>query len=390
MATKKYLDYEGLQRVVENIDRKYAPIAALLFKGSVEDVTHLPAVSGQKAGWMYNVQLGGETTVDFVEGAGHLVSDGENVAAVEILTGIYTAVPTVTVNDDPKAHGWYEVDGTPSAVTPSGDENPSEELWYEKNGNIYVITSDTTVEGSKTYYEVVFNISQDRIADVAKGYYTADTVMKWDLLGGVFDLEDRYLEFGAEFPLVVREGRTFLYMGNDTKVYTLVATPEGRPSENGYFEGVFDEVDDPTLIINPKQEDLYEELATAKYVEVTPVANPKEEGLYEEDSLAPGTYVPTEDETIEAGKTYYEKVSAYVLSSDVEYDDSKTYYEGVFTASEDSTVDADKFYYTEADQYKKAVIYKYSEAEEDWVAQSSSGSGDMVPITNSEIDDLFI
>ena len=32
----KYRDYAGLQRLVENIDQKYAPIAALIFKGSVE------------------------------------------------------------------------------------------------------------------------------------------------------------------------------------------------------------------------------------------------------------------------------------------------------------------------------------------------------------------
>ena len=43
MATKKYLDYEGLARVIENIDRKYAPIQAIVFKGSVNKVSDLPA-----------------------------------------------------------------------------------------------------------------------------------------------------------------------------------------------------------------------------------------------------------------------------------------------------------------------------------------------------------
>ena len=40
-----------------------------------------------------------------------------------------------------------------SAVTPVGTENPSEEGWYEKNGRNYVLTTDTTVDSEKTYYE---------------------------------------------------------------------------------------------------------------------------------------------------------------------------------------------------------------------------------------------
>ena len=96
---KKYLDYAGLQRLVDNIDKKYAPIAALLFKGTVEDIAHLPALTGLKAGWMYNVTTGGGTTSDFVEGAGHILADGENVAVVELITG-YTAVPAASVTVD--------------------------------------------------------------------------------------------------------------------------------------------------------------------------------------------------------------------------------------------------------------------------------------------------
>ena len=217
MAVKRYLDYEGLQRLVENIDKKYAPIAALLFKGTVEDIAHLPAVNTQKSGWMYNVTVGGGTTSDFVEGPGHILADGENVAAVEV----------ITYNE----------------VTPVGTENPSAEGWFELVDGAYVLSADTTVDNSKTYY-------------------TESKVMKWDILGGVFELEDKYLEFGQEFPQNPIDGRTFLYMGETTFEYNEV-TPEGTE-------------------------------------------NPKELGWYEYDE-ANDEYVLTTDETVDNEKTYYTK-----------------------------------------------------------------------------------
>lgn len=43
------------------------------------------------------------------------------------------------------------------AVTPAGTENPSEEGWYERSGSagsyVYTLTTDTTVDSQKTYYE---------------------------------------------------------------------------------------------------------------------------------------------------------------------------------------------------------------------------------------------
>jgi hypothetical protein len=52
MAQKQYLDYAGLQRLVENIDKKYAPIQAIIFKSTVDDIASLPALNTVKAGWM--------------------------------------------------------------------------------------------------------------------------------------------------------------------------------------------------------------------------------------------------------------------------------------------------------------------------------------------------
>lgn len=43
-----------------------------------------------------------------------------------------------------------------NVVTPEGTENPSEEGWYEKNGQgQYVLTQDTSVVEGKTYYELL-------------------------------------------------------------------------------------------------------------------------------------------------------------------------------------------------------------------------------------------
>ena len=47
---------------------------------------------------------------------------------------------------------------TYTAVTPIGTENPVTEGWYEKNGEDYVLSEDTTVNASKTYYERTENI----------------------------------------------------------------------------------------------------------------------------------------------------------------------------------------------------------------------------------------
>lgn len=307
--TKEYLDKVGLQHLVQLLDKKYAPIAALLFKGTVDEIADLPILNTQKAGWMYNIATGGVTTADFVEGAGHIIADGENVAVVELITG-YTAVPSASVTEDkdPKALGWYE----------------------EESTDVYVL-------------------SEDRIADPAKTYYTADTVKKWDLLGGVFDLEDRYLEFGKEMPQNPSDGRTFLYLGDNTFEYNEVASPEGRPVDKGYYEKV----------------DVYNA--------VTPAGdeNPSEEGWYESDGLIPPTYTLSADTSVDSEKTYYTKTQEYQLTADV-------------------TVQSGKDYYTKDSVLKSGTIYVYDESTTSWVAKSSGGTDEFVPITNAEIDELFI
>lgn len=59
------------------------------------------------------------------------------------------------------------------AVTPAGTENPSEEGWYERSGSagsyVYTLTTDTTVDDTKTYYELTIT----RLASSAKSALAA-------------------------------------------------------------------------------------------------------------------------------------------------------------------------------------------------------------------------
>ncbi len=346
MAQKPFLDYEGLKRLVADINKKYAPITALLFKGAVDDIAHLPNLASQKSGWMYDIKVGGITTNDFVEGAGHLIANGENVAAVELLTGQYTIVVPVA-GDDPKAKGWYEETSVSfNDVTASLDpsDSPVTLGLYEEdslNPGQYIPTADSTIVSGKAYYERVatYGLSQDRAVVTGKDYFTANTVMKWDTLGGLFDIYDRYLEFGDEFPITPDDGRTFLYMGDTTYEFNEV-TPTGteNPEDKGWYE----------------------------FTAVTPVGS--------EDPTALGWY------EVDGGK--------FIFSTDSAVDPTKTYYTGAVTT--DRTVDPLKTYYSRDVKYKEGVIYEYSTTDGDWVAKSGAAGDEMVPITAQEIDDLFI
>lgn len=193
MAQKTYLDLSGLTYFKQKLDAAYAPIKALVFKGTVADVAHLPTVANEAIGSIYNITAAGTTTADFVEGAGLPLQAGENVVAV-----------------------------------------------------------NTAAEGDPV-------------------------VMKWDILGGVFEINDR-LQFGTSMPANPTNGQTFLYMGATT--YT--------------------------------------------YDEVTPVGteNPQEEGWYVSDGE--GGYILSTDTEVQSGTTYYEKNEQYVTGVIYVYDSSNS------------------------------------------------------------------
>ena len=161
MATKKFLDYDGLVELVLKLNEKYAPIKALTFKATVATISALPTIASIAAGSVYNITTGGTTTADFVEGAGQTLQNGENVVAVNTGT----------------------------------EDSP---------------------------------------------------VMKWDILGGVFDISDR-LQFGIAMPASPESNQTFLYLGETTYSYTVVTPETGdNPSELGWYE--YDSVNDAYVL----------------------------------------------------------------------------------------------------------------------------------------------
>ena len=88
------------------------------------------------------------------------VSDGNMPASIVTKGEIYEDKLAITATS-------YD------AVTPVGTENPSEKGWYERSGTegsyVYTLTTDTTVDSEKTYYEYVIT----RLASSAKSALTS-------------------------------------------------------------------------------------------------------------------------------------------------------------------------------------------------------------------------
>lgn len=143
-------------------------------------------------------------------------------------------------------------------------------------GSIYNITAAGTttadfVEGAGLPLQAGENVVAIDIS------VTSTPNMKWDILGGVFDIEDR-LQFGSTMPIDPVNGQTFLYMGENTYTYDAV-TPVGTE-------------------------------------------NPQAEGWYVSDGE--GGYIATTDETVQGGTTYYEKNEEYVTGIIYVYDSSSS------------------------------------------------------------------
>lgn len=141
------------------------------------------------------------------------------------------------------------------------------------SGSVYNVTQGGTTTAD--FVEGAGQTLQDGMNVVAVNTGTdAAPVMKWDILGGVFDITDR-LQFGATFPAAPESGQTFLYMGNTTYTYTEAS--------------------------------------------LTGDENPAELGLYELDGT---DYVITTDTTVTSGKTYYTRAEQYVKGVIYVYDGS--------------------------------------------------------------------
>lgn len=178
MAQHEYLNELGTQHLINRVKELISDIGHVVQKGVVADVAHLPALSGLKEGWMYEVQTESQTTADFVEGAGQRIAPHSEVMVVDtsttstpvlkwaVIGPIFDvsdrlqfglAFPASPVNNQTFLYmGETTYTYSYNAVTPEGSENPQEEGWYVSNGaGSYELTTDTTVQGGTVYYERV-------------------------------------------------------------------------------------------------------------------------------------------------------------------------------------------------------------------------------------------
>lgn len=84
---------------------------------------------GANLGNVYNITDAFVTTEDFIEGAGKKHTAGTNVAIVEATAAVYTASSDTSV-DAGKTY-YVSRNGGYAVVTPAGNEDPSDEGWFE-------------------------------------------------------------------------------------------------------------------------------------------------------------------------------------------------------------------------------------------------------------------
>ena len=173
MATNQYLDKAGLKEVLTKLKEKFASIDAIVFKDAVANVAALPALGDTKAGWMYTITSEDTTTVDFVEGDGKTIDPYSEVVCVNkgtesvpvlkwfVMGNVFSLKDkvsfgeTLPVTPFNKQAFCYTGENTYkyTAAIPSGTENPAAYSWYEKVGENYTPSTDTSVDPGKTYYE---------------------------------------------------------------------------------------------------------------------------------------------------------------------------------------------------------------------------------------------
>lgn len=260
-----------------------------------------------------------------------------------------------------------------AALPPIADQKPGYVYNVTKGGTT---TADFDIGAGHTLRD------GDNVVAINNGT-DAVPIMKWDILGATFVIEDR-LQFGDTFPSEPENDQTFLYMGDTTYTYTNVSatlTPSDNPSTASYFE--YDEINNE---YNPSA-DLYVDESKTYYTIAsdTPTSDPQAEGFYELDGTK---YVASTDTTVDSGKTYYKASIATVVRGDNPktmglYETDGTDY----SLTNDEYVVSGKNYFTRAEQYVTGVIYKYNTASTSWVPQTAGDT--YIPITKSQIDSLF-
>ena len=146
-----FVTYENATEILEKVSEKFNRLGGAFVPKGSKTFSAIPAtVTAGIIGYVYNISEDFTTDARFVEGAGKKYPAGTNVVAVDNGTVTYTE------------------------VTPEGTENPQEEGWYEESGGEYILTTDTSITSSKTYYEQ--NVTHDYKYDVLGNFIDTDAI----------------------------------------------------------------------------------------------------------------------------------------------------------------------------------------------------------------------
>ena len=219
------------------------------------------------------------------------ISQGEAMSLIQqelgkitlsVKNGDYILVTPVG-DEDPSEEGWYEQSTQYGyrRVYPEGTENPQLNGWYEKVNNVYVLTTDTEVDPDKEYYvrgiQYVYTPTTDTSVNPYKDYYEHDA--------GESSIEIFYDGVAITTSGVITLGGVVVFTNNLTDGETVIS---GDNIQTGVIQSTNYEYNpiwyEP---VNPAEDD-----------------DPSAEGWYEYDEDLE-EYVETTDTTVDETKIYF-------------------------------------------------------------------------------------
>lgn len=166
--SKNFVSYNDATELMTAIGNKLETLSgAYVIRGN-STFANLPSVLTEAMnGYAYNVTDAFTTDARFVEGAGKKYPANSNVVVVDLST--------------------YD------AVTPVGSENPSSEGWYEFINGKYVLSTDTEVDGTKTYYAKTVTVKFDVMGSFIDVEALENAIQDVsDMIAGEFDDATNY------------------------------------------------------------------------------------------------------------------------------------------------------------------------------------------------------
>ena len=204
--------------------------------------------------------------------------------------------------------------------------SPVEEGLYELIDGSYVLSEDEEVYEDKTYYMVLpdddpevtdyaYADAEVEVGEDASGLYEYDSVSDTYIL-----TSDITVQAGKEYFVLVDQ-RPVNIPDDEGSRYYIVEEEVENPFEAGLYEIVDDVYTLTEDTVYDAEKKYYRQIVLegSKYAEVDTETGDAVEGLYEYDSSS-GSYILTEDITAQMGKHYFELVSDFDIAGEDEYD----------------------------------------------------------------------